>query len=127
MSHKYFGFQKEMDNNVYTVPFLSTKTQRLRFLNGDFVGYGKKNEFFVHKKPGLTIVRLDDNFINTRFYKQSNTQQLMTEFLNQLLTQSRDSSVKNRVNSLSNQINVKQVTLNTKSAIRITLNNLAYN
>jgi len=85
MSHKYYGFQKQEEDSFYTIPFLSTKTRRLRFLNGDLVGYGERNEFIIHKNPGLTIVRLNDQLINQGFHKQANTQKLMNEFLNQLL------------------------------------------
>jgi len=123
MSHKYYGFQKQEEDSFYTIPFLSTKTRRLRFLNGDLVGYGERNEFIIHKYPGLTIVRLNDQLINQGFHKQANTQKLMNEFLNQLLYQTNvTSNVK--INYSNKQINVKQIAVASNSTIRITLSSL---
>jgi len=123
MSHKYYGFQKQEEDSFYTIPFLSTKTRRLRFLNGDLVGYGERNEFIIHKNPGLTIVRLNDQLINQGFHKQANTQKLMNEFLNQLLYQTNvTSNVK--INYSNKQINVKQIAVASNSTIRITLSSL---
>jgi len=123
MSHKYYGFQKQEEDSFYTIPFLSTKTRRLRFLNGDLVGYRERNEFIIHKNPGLTIVRLNDQLINQGFHKQANTQKLMNEFLNQLLYQTNvTSNVK--INYSNKQINVKQIAVASNSTIRITLSSL---
>ena len=123
MSHKYYGFQKQ-EENLYTLPFLSTKTQRLRFLNDDFIGYGEKNQLIIHKKPGLTIVRLDDQLINNRYQNQSNTQKLMNELLNQLLNNSQNSGNKDKIRYSSKAINIKQIAVSSNSSIRITINSL---
>lgn len=126
MSHKYYGFKKEEDK-LYTIPFLSTKTQRLRFLNEDFVGYGQKNEFIIHKNPGLTIMRINDHLINQGFQKQSNTEKLMNEFLNQLIYQSTASTAHinvKKLNSPDSRIKFKEVSINSNSLIRISLNSL---
>ena len=119
MSHKYYGFQKQEEDNLYTIPFLSTKTKRLRFLNNEFVGYGEKNEFIVHKNPGLTILRLGDTQINRDLHNLSNTSKLMNEFLNQLLQSSnylKTSQMKN-----FNQMKIKEIKVNSKSSIQIKL------
>lgn len=120
MSHKYYGFQKQEEDGLYTIPFLSTKTQRLRFLNHEFVGYGEKNEFIIHKNPGLTIIRLTDNQVNRGFHNQSNTNKMMTEFLNELLQTS--NYVKTSELNNSNQLKIKEVKVNSKSSIQIKLN-----
>nr|YP_009550984.1 hypothetical protein Ycf95 [Eustigmatophyceae sp. Ndem 8/9T-3m6.8]QAA11914.1 hypothetical protein Ycf95 [Eustigmatophyceae sp. Ndem 8/9T-3m6.8] len=120
MSHKYYGFQKEKEDNLYTIPFLSTKTKRLRFLNNEFVGYGERNEFIVHKNPGLTILRLGDNQINRGVHNLSNTSKLMNEFLSELLQSSnylQTQKVKN-----FNQVKIKEIKVNSKSSIQIKLN-----
>lgn len=120
MSHKYYSFEKQEENNVYTIPFLSTKTQRLRFLNDDLVGYGERNEFVIHKKPGITIIRLNDDLISKGFQNNSISQNLMNEFLNQLLDKSKDYMDLKTMN-LNNKVSIKQVNVNSKSSIRITL------
>ena len=119
MSHKYYGFQKQEDN-LYTIPFLSTKTKRLRFLNNEFVGYGERNEFIIHKNPGLTIVRFDDNLINNGLHNRSNTTRIMTELLNQLISNSSSTSFVSATN-IRKDLNVRKVTVNSASSIRITL------
>nr|YP_009550710.1 hypothetical protein Ycf95 [Eustigmatophyceae sp. Chic 10/23 P-6w]QAA11638.1 hypothetical protein Ycf95 [Eustigmatophyceae sp. Chic 10/23 P-6w] len=115
MSHKYYGIQKQEEDNLYVIPFLSTKTQRLRFLNDEFVGYGKRNEFLLHKKPGLTIMRVSDNFINRGLREASSSQNLMNEFLNQLVYKSQE-------NLNKKTLQIKQVTITTNSSIRIKVN-----
>jgi len=121
MSHKYYGFQKQEDN-FYTIPFLSIKTQRLRFLNKNFVGYGKNNDLIIHKNPGLTILRLTDSLINKGSHNQSNTQRLMNEFLNQLVSKS--SELKNLEQLRLNPIKIREIAVNQSSLIKITFNTL---
>lgn len=126
MSHKYYGFQKE-EHNLYTLPFLSTKSQRLRFLNGDLVAYGQRNEFIIHKNPGLLIMRVNDNLINQGFHKQSNTENLMNEFLNQLLSMPNNTLSNfggSNVNSLDKKIKVKEVALTSRSSIQIVMSKI---
>lgn len=127
MSHKYYGFQKDEQDSLYAVPFLSTKVQRLRFLNEDFVGYADQNEFIIHKNPGLTIVRVNDNVVNQGLHKQSSVERLMNEFLNQLVYKSTDSlnlfSIK-KTNSVKSTIKIKEVAINLNSSIRISMSNL---
>jgi len=120
MSHKYYGFQKQEENDFYTIPFLSAKAKRLRFLNGDFLVYGEKNEFIFHKNPGLTILRLTDSLINRLYDKQSTKQKLISEFLNQLLSNNLN-TIKNDTN-FRKQINVNKITINPNSSIQIILN-----
>jgi hypothetical protein len=115
MSHKYYGFQKSEEDNLYVIPFLSTKTQRLRFLNDELVGYGIRNEFILHKKPGLTIMRVGDSFISKSLQQTTSTQNFMNEFLNQLFYKSQS-----QVNK--NTLHIKQVTVTADSSIRISLN-----
>ena len=120
MSHKYYGFQKQEQDNLYTIPFLSTKMRRLRFLNNEFVAYGEKNEFVIHKNPGLTIIRLNDNQINRGLHNHSHTNKIMTEFLNQLV-QSSTNLRKQQFATNLNRVNVKDIKVTSKSAIQITL------
>ena len=119
MSHKYYGFNKQSEDNHYILPFLSTKTRRLRFLNNEFVAYGDKNEFIIHKNPGLTILRLNDNQINRGLANTVNTNQMMTEFLNELLNHSAATTF-NQFTKTS-QIKIKEVKVSAKSAIQIKL------
>ena len=120
MSHKYYGFQKQEEDNLYAIPFLSTKTNRLRFLNHELVGYGEKNEFIVHKNPGLTILRLGDNQINRGFQNRSNVSKLMNEFLNNLIQSS--SYLHNQQTKNFNSLKIKEIKVSAKSSIQIKLN-----
>ena len=119
MSHKYYGFQKEKNISLYTVPFLSKKAERLRFLNDDFVAYTGKNDLIIHKNPGSTIIRLNDHSINRGQFYKTNTGKLMIEFLNQLVDRP-SQAIFSTENSTKN-INISQISFNSKSSIRITL------
>lgn len=121
MSHKYYGFQQQEENNLYTIPFISTKTQKLRFLNNELVGYGQKNEFIVHKNPGLTILRLSDNQISRGFHYHTNTNKLMVEFLNNLIYSSDSNTLKQQRIKSSNPLKIKEVKVNSRASIQIRL------
>lgn len=117
MSHKYYGFQKLEEDDLYTIPFLSAKTKRLRFLSEDFVAYGEKNEFILHKNPSLTILRLTDSLINKSFDKQSTKQKLFTELLNQLL--SNNLNLIRNTNDFRKQINVQKINITQDFSIQL--------
>ena len=120
MSHKYYGFQKQEETNLYAVPFLSTKTNRLRFLNQELVGYGEKNEFIVHKNPGLTILRIGDNQINRGLQHRSSVSKLMNDFLNNIIQSS--SYLQNQQTKNFNSLKIKEIKVNARSSIQIKLN-----
>lgn len=120
MSHKYYGFQKQEEDNLYTIPFLSTKTNRLRFLNHELVGYGEKNEFIIHKNPGLTILRIGDNQINRGLQHRSSASTLMNEFLNNLIQSS--TNLQNQQTKNFNLLKIKEIKVTAKSSIQIKLN-----
>ena len=120
MSHKYYGFQKQEEDNLYTIPFLSTKTNRLRFLNHELVGYGEKNEFIIHKSPGLTILRIGDNQINRGVQHRSSASTLMNEFLANLIQSS--TNLQNQQTKNFNLLKIKEIKVTAKSSIQIKLN-----
>jgi len=120
MSHKYYGFQKDEQDSLYAVPFLSTKVQRLRFLNEDFVGYADQNEFIIHNNPGLTILRVGDNQIIRGLHNRSNTNKLMSQFLNNLIQPSY--CLQNQQINSFNQVKIKEVKIHAKSSIQIKIN-----
>ena len=120
MSHKYYGFQKQEENNLYTIPFLSTKTNRLRFLNHELVGYGEKNEFIIHKNPGLTILRINDNQVNRGLQQRSSAGTLMNEFLNNLIQSS--TNLQNQQTKNYNLLKIREIKVSAKSSIQIKLN-----
>lgn len=119
MSHKYYSVQKQENKDLYKIPLLATKVKKLRFLANNFVGYGQQNELIICKNPGLTIFKINDYQVSRGLQNKLNLNNLLNDFLNELVEGTNNFNITQTKNSSS--FKIKEINVNSKASIQIKL------